>query len=250
MGGSIGEFIAGLENLSLIERISERFAVDKTTAFRRVAIAVLLLALALIAFFVWGQETETTETIVIEEDSSAPEQTSARFDEALVAGLDDVNIQEATQPVVVYVTGAVSNPGVMTLESGQRISDAIASAGGLLPDAAQAVVNFALPLTDGMHVHIPSTSEVSADVPQDGLVSGEGSIAPSGEATATSSEYININTADLAALQTLNGIGPATAQKIIDYRTANGRFQTKEDLLKVSGIGEKKFAAIEARITV
>jgi len=155
------------------------------------------------------------------------------------------------QTIVVYVTGAVANPGLYTLAGTGRVGDAVQAAGGLSPEAASAVVNLAQPLADGMQIHIPRTDEVEKDEPDaSSPLPGASQTANNATPASQSSALVNINTADSATLQTLNGIGPATAQKIIEYRTAHGTFATKEEIKRVSGIGEKKYAAIEARITV
>jgi len=156
---------------------------------------------------------------------------------------------------VVYITGAVTSPGLFTLPSADRIGDAVNEAGGFKENAAIEAVNLAEQLVDGMHIHIPTAEEFS--------LRGSGSTTPSaqngsgsqttGSNTAQSSTLqgkVNINTADSTTLQTLTGIGPATAQKIIDYRNAHGPFKSKEELKNVSGIGEKKYADIADRITV
>jgi competence protein ComEA len=138
------------------------------------------------------------------------------------------------------------------LDEGLRIGDAVLLAGGLREDAAAAAVNLAEPVSDGMQVNIPTNEEVKAG---GGLavegVCGKGSSVGAGAAAGRAPQgKVNLNTADAATLQTLDGVGPSTAAKIIDYRSANGPFKTIEDLKKVSGIGDKKFAAIASKIVV
>jgi competence protein ComEA len=167
--------------------------------------------------------------------------------------------------LVVYVTGAVVQPGLVSLAQGSRIGDAVSAAGGMRDDAAPAAVNLAELVDDGIHVHIPTQGEVpatqGADTPLlSGGTSGQtGAGVPLGASSAkgssssasgSTSGKVNINTADATTLQTLDGVGPATAQKIIDYRNAQGPFRSKDDLKNVSGIGEKKFAALVDRIAV
>ena len=108
-------------------------------------------------------------------------------------------------------------------------------AGGFTDKADKSSLNLAKQLEDGEQILIPDIGASSG-----GSVSG----------SMSSDGKININTADLAALQTLSGVGPATAQKIIDYRTANGKFKTIEDIKKVSGIGDKTFQKFKDKICV
>jgi competence protein ComEA len=163
----------------------------------------------------------------------------------------------APEPLFVYLTGAVITPGVFELEQGARLNDAIEQAGGLAEGAATSYINLAAPLMDGQHVHIPSAAEIEsgeaakiaaggASTPATGATA-----ATAGSSAATAGEQkVNINTADNAELETLPGVGVATAQRIIDYREKNGLFTSVEGLKDVSGIGEKKYAELADRICV
>lgn len=144
-------------------------------------------------------------------------------------------------PMVVDVRGEVMRPGVYELPLGSRIQDAIEAAGGLTLKADQSQINRAALLADGQQIIIPSKLS--------GRVIGDVTIGI-GSSTPSLGELININTADLAALDSLPGIGPALAQRIIDYRDANGPFQSIEEIMNVTGIGESIFANIQSLITV
>lgn len=151
----------------------------------------------------------------------------------------------APEPVrlCVYVSGEVESPGIYYLDEGQRVADAVALAGGLSERAAPEAVNLARTLVDGEQILIPAKQESSA--------SGVDASAGAYVATAPSANArININTATALQLQELDGIGEATAAKIIADREANGPFRTIEDLTRVSGIGEKKLEALRDRICV
>jgi competence protein ComEA len=173
---------------------------------------------------------------------------------------EDIADTSTTAVVIVFVSGAVENPGLYELEAGQRIGDAVNMAGGIRADGAMDAVNLAAPLEDGQQIRIPTAEEAAAASAQPGAATSDGTLAGSGEGDAGQSTTasagisaegkVNINTADATTLQTLTGIGPATAQKIIDYRTANGPFASIEELRNVSGIGEKKYAAIAGSICV
>ena len=139
----------------------------------------------------------------------------------------------------VYVTGAVANPGVYSLDEGLRVCDAVEAAGGLTEDADASTVNLARVLSDGEHIALPTKAEVETALAQ-GSAGG----------AAVASSLVNINTADASALETLSGVGSATAQAIISDREQNGPFSTIEDLMRVDGIGEKKFAKLKDSICV
>lgn len=145
--------------------------------------------------------------------------------------------------VVVHVAGAVVHPGVYRLPIGSRVADAVAAAGGALGNAALDAVNLARILSDGEQVRLPTTDEVAS-----------GMVAPAagggvGAGASGAAGLVNLNTASAAELETLPGIGAATAQKIVDDREANGPFATPEDLMRVTGIGAKKFEALKDLVT-
>src|SRR5690606_25448972 len=152
------------------------------------------------------------------------------------------------QPLRVYITGAVLRPDVYSLPPGSIVRDLVRLAGDFTDAAAVEAVNLALPLADGMHVHVPAQDEVLAEPP---VISGPAPQANSltGDA-ALPGALVNINTASIAELETLPGIGPALAQKIVDHRAEHGPFATIEAILDVSGIGPAKFEAIRDLITV
>lgn len=152
--------------------------------------------------------------------------------------------------IVVHITGAVKTPGVVKINEGSRIEDVIEAAGGLTEDADISNVNLAYIVEDGIKIRIPSLND-EADNGQNYITedSGEG-IVISDEATSNSSALININTASQTELETLNGIGPSIASRIITYREENGKFKTIEDIKNVTGIGESKYENIKDFITV
>lgn len=156
------------------------------------------------------------------------------------AALDPAEKQEADAPTIaVYVTGAINKPGVVKLAAGSRVIDAVNLCGGVLPTADVDKVNMAQPLKDGAQVSVPAKP-----------AAGTGSQDGRSPAAAQGDGKVNINTADVKAFDSLPGIGPALAQRIIDYRAAEGSFQTLEDLKKVRGIGEEKFAKMKDKITL
>lgn len=145
-------------------------------------------------------------------------------------------------PITVHVTGAVRNPGVYQLAPGTHVHDAVTAAGGGLAEANLQSMNLAALLQDGQRIWVPGADEqdpekqsTEQEQPQTG---------------SSDNVLININTADQAELESLPGIGPVTAQKIIAYREANGAFPDIEAIQQVPGIGPGIFAKIKALISV
>ena len=153
--------------------------------------------------------------------------------------------------VVVHVIGEVNNPGVVTLKEGSRIIDAINKAGGKTEEADLSKINLAYIVEDGTQIYIPRINE---NLNQVNLISdgaGIGVIINDSNMEENKVEVkVNINTANKEKLETLPGIGETTAQKIIDYREANGKFKTIEDIKNVSGIGDTKYDSLKDKITV
>ncbi len=157
--------------------------------------------------------------------------------------------EEAKVTIYVDVSGAVKEPSVIMIAEGSRVFEAIEAAGGVTKDANISQINRAEILEDGTFLYIPTDSEV-----KDGTAAAASSGSYNGDTTGSSSGSgqgkININTADSTALQELNGVGPATAEKIIDYRTNIGKFNKIEDIKNVSGIGDKTFEKLSPHIKV
>ena len=149
------------------------------------------------------------------------------------------------ESLVVHVAGAVSVPGIHDLPLGSRVADAIAVAGGLTPSADVSRINLAAPVADGERVYVVATGEASPP-----------SVASGGTPTAGSagdpagSGPVNLNSADAAALDELPGVGPATAEAILEHRAKVGAFTSVDQLLDVPGIGEAKLEALRDLVTV
>jgi competence protein ComEA len=143
--------------------------------------------------------------------------------------------------VMVYVSGEVAKPAVYAVPTGGRVADAVRQAGGFTSAADQAAVNLVLPLSDGLHVHVPSLADAVA-IP---VISGPGATGPGAPAGR-----LNLNTATAEELQALPEIGPVMAEAIVAYREQNGPFSAVDDLLDVPGIGPGTFEAIAELVTV
>jgi len=144
-----------------------------------------------------------------------------------------------TQETVIFVDikGAVKNPGVYQMKVGDRVKDALEAAGGLTEEADSQKVNLAKRLEDQMAIVVPKVGEEAEEIP-----------AGETRKEATKEGKVNINTATVEELKTLKGVGEKKAEAIIEYRKKNGSFQTKEDLMKVRGIGKKLFESFQERI--
>lgn len=200
---------------------------------KKVAILVLLILIIGVGFAAKnGMAAERNL------ESNIPEEVETQADET------------STQTIYVDIGGAVKEPMLAELPSGSRVEDAIIAAGGLTDTADISSINRAEFLEDGVKIFIPEIAEESDD--SSSAVPGVTTSGSSSDSslTGSASGKININTADSTQLQEITGIGPATAQKIIDYRTSNGRFKSIEDIKNVSGIGDKTFEKMKDQITV
>ena len=177
---------------------------------------------------------------------------------------DQIDVKESTDnseekkiessEIAVYISGEVKTPQVVKMKTGDRLVDAVEKCGGMTKDADLNAVNLALLLKDEAHYIIPKIGDtnISTQSSANASTSGEKTVnQSSGNNTSNSSNTkVNINTADKTALMSLPSIGEKTAQKIIDYRENVGKFNIKEDLKNVSGIGDKKYSQLEEFITV
>ena len=158
--------------------------------------------------------------------------------------------------IFIYITGEVINPGVVILNEGSRIVDAINAAGGTTSNANIKKVNLVFVLEDGMKVNIPNNSDLksNADFEYITFNSGDGGNDVNSESTKSnyskSNDIVNINTATQTELESLPGIGPSLALKIINYRKENGKFSSIDEIKNVSGIGDSKFEEMKKYINI
>ena len=197
-------------------------------------VAFLFILIAL--FILLGKDGEEELLIEGRENTSTVEQLAA-----------EESLEENPEPkeIFVHLSGAVNKPGVLKLSEGTRVYEAVEMAGGLEVDADSSGINLARTLQDEERIHIPREGEVQTSPvlytnnPMQSMVGGTGQ-----------SGLININSADSAALQTLTGIGPSTAEKIMDYRQSSGPFRSIEQIKEVSGIGEKTYQKFKDKICI
>ena len=233
--------------------------------------AILLLIAGAVTMFLMpsGEDFQPQSKIVASSLNSSPQnqadssntslasQNSQAQSDNIVSNpqlLSSSETNQDTSPVkiwYVYVTGAVKSPGVYKLSEDSRIFQAVDAAGGFTSKADETSLNLAEPLADGVHVHVATKGERNNNQ-QNNLVRIPGVaqnnsiiIAPSGNGN-----LVDINRASESELQRLNGIGPALAKQIIEYRQSHGAFTRPEDLLKVSGIGQAKLKNIRSQIQV
>ncbi|HEV2820118.1 MAG TPA: ComEA family DNA-binding protein [Solirubrobacteraceae bacterium] len=172
---------------------------------------------------------------------------SAGEEEAAPQGTPAVRVEEERKGggrAVVHVAGAVREPGVYRLREGDRVADAVDRAGGATGRADLTLVNLAAEVEDGRQVVVPQRGPAGGTPPAGGTAgsssAGVGGVTPP----------VNLNTATLEQLDTLEGVGPGIAQRILDYRDAQGSFGSVDELGQVPGIGEKRLASLRDKVTV
>lgn len=170
---------------------------------------------------------------------------SSVTDTAQTLGAAETEQVSTSAHVVVHVDGAVMLPGVYELADGARVNDAIELAGGLTAEADTSTLNLAAKLADGQKVTVPLVGEST-----NSASSGEAMLSADGSGSSAANTLVNINTASADELDTLPGVGPSTAATIIQDREQSGPFTSIEDIMRISGIGEKKFAKIKDYICV
>ena len=190
-----------------------------------IGVAVLLLvALAYVGFNFFTSSSNAGFSVEHEQTEAQADDSSAR--------------------IYVHVAGEVKNPGMVELESDERVAVAIEKAGGATENALLDSINLAKKCEDGEQISVPS--KVSTETSS----ASSTETAEAASSSTSSNGKVNINTADASGLQQISGIGPSKAQKIIAYREQNGKFKSVEDLTNVSGIGEKTLASIKDQICV
>ena len=187
-------------------------------------------------------------------EASIPFATTSVASNLIASNTDASSALPSAANITVYVSGEVVKPGVYVLLVTARVIDALQAAGGATNQADLVVVNLAAPLVDAAQVFIPrmgSTPRVTFPRPHAGInLPIAGGSGGAGGGTTSAAGIVDINSATLSELDALPGVGPSTAQAIIDYRTANGPYASVDDLLNVRGIGPSKLAAMRARVRV
>ena len=207
-----------------------------STVNRRLVLFVFLFVLAIAA-------------ILVSLNSAKPYKSSSTHDESNIsAATSSVESSLIIQKpnVFVHVVGEVVNPGIFMVQSQARLFDAIFAAGGFTKLADQSSINLAREVSDGEQIVVFATGSGGSIITGAGI---SGSLA-NGGGSMQSKALVSLNRASQLELESLPGVGPTLAGRMIDWRTANGGFKKKEDLLKVSGIGQKLFASMKDKLTL
>lgn len=225
-------------------------ALGRYTVSRQAVIGVVLVVAVVVAMLggrYYLARSEAAPEAVPETARVSAEDGPAAPDETTPTG----GTAPTPTTVTVHVAGQVRRPGVVTLPAGSRVSTALEEAGGETAKADLGGVNLARPLVDGEQVVVPEPGEtpVAAAPPPSGAAA-PGSAPTPGAPADEAGAPVNLNTADLATLETLPGVGPVLAQRILDWRTEHGQFTAVEELGEVSGVGEKTFAQLAPKVTV
>lgn len=207
--------------------------------------------------------TDEEIDLEIEELEENSENGEGQEDEEIESEVDDTNNSgNVKSKIYIHITGEVNNPGVVTLDEGSRIVDAINAAGGTTSNADISKINLVYILEDGMKINIPDNSELKENINYEYITkgSGDGKVTENdgsdykneSSKSSNSAKYsiVNINSATQTELESLPGIGPSLALKIINYRKENGRFSSIEEIKEVSGIGEAKYNELKKYITI
>lgn len=218
--------------------------IQKNRLFSSVIALSLVLVVMISTLIILLFTQQSSENIVVEplEESRSKEEQQLEKEES------SKKKEPSPEKLVVDIKGAVKNPGVYGVTSDMRLIDAINLAGGFTGEADQSQMNLALRLTDQLMIYVPKNGE---ELPMEQSLkqpvkSGE----KVNEEVASKGLKVNLNTASVAELQTLAGVGLKKAEDIIRYREENGSFQQIEELTKVSGIGEKTYEALKEQLTV
>ncbi len=185
---------------------------------------IVMLAILIVAgsFYSFWQKNTVVEV------ASSPESISAK---------NDFHQPEQTDEIIVYISGAVHKPGVFKAAGTARVFDIVEMAGGLTAEADRAKINLAQNIKDGMHIHVMDKLPVSNEHSE-----------VTGTSKAKGDKKVNINHADKSELDTLPGVGPALAERIIEYRQKNGSFTNIDELRNVPGVGASKFEKMKEKI--
>lgn len=190
------------------------------------SIIVGVLAIYLVYHYVTNSSSEYIEENIYIETNNQPEEKNKIF---------------------LHITGEVNAPGIIEIDEGARLADVIEAAGGFTENADINKINLAYIVKDGQKINIPNVNYVDTN---SYITENMGENIIIEDITSSSTNLVNINTATQTELETLTGIGPSTALKIIKYREENGKFKTIEEIKNVAGIGDSKFEAIKDEICV
>lgn len=221
------------------------------------AYAACALLVALLGWRVLRSENPGTASAAASNPaaSTAWRSSGAAPDGASSGGSGNGAVTVGTAPAgdaIVHVVGAVRYPGVYRFKNGLRVQDAVRRAGGARPGADLQAINLAAKLTDAQQVVVPRRATAGASSPGAATSAGSTPAAAGGAAGSAvpAAAPVNLNSATAEQLDTLDGVGPATAQKILEYRAQHGGFRSVDDLAQISGIGPKRLESLRGKVVV
>lgn len=231
---------------------------------KKIIISVILLIILAVGFIIYILAGNSSEYSALDLENDAVVESGEDVDngqENSMQSADNTNVtddgndidntNQVTEEVVeiaVHITGEVKKQGLIYLKEGSRVADAIEKAGGETKNADLSQINLAYVLQDGQKIYVPNKNEkISQYITGN---SGNNGTEENNNINSKEDKKVNINTANQSELDSLPGIGPSIAQKIIDYREENGNFKTIEELQNVKGIGDAKYEEIKDRVTV
>ena len=208
----------------------------------------MIIAVIVIAIGVYGFFSMQKHNTVLNLNEMLVEENREEVNQEI----DEVKEKEEVGNIVVHITGAVKNKGILRLPEGSRISDAIEAAGGETKEADLDSINLAYVLEDGQKIYIPSQEDKENNEQKQYITTESGDTTNIKENSRIEgvNQKVNINTANQSELETLPGIGPSLASRIIEYREQNGKFNTIEELKNVKGIGDAKFEDLKNSATI
>ncbi len=213
---------------------------------KKIILSIILISIILILFIIYMLNTNSNDEISLESLTVAGSDVESNT-------IENLTIEEEVEgeKIAIHIIGEVKKEGIVYLEKGSRIVDAIKEAGGATKEADLSQINLAYELQDGQKIYIPNKNEkiseyITRSSGNNVIIEGNNSSVQ----TEGKENKVNINTANLNELDSLPGIGPSLAKRIIEYREENGNFKSIEELQNVKGIGDAKYSDIKDNVTV
>ena len=197
--------------------------------WKRIIFFIMILTICIAGLFIKNKLSHQEEIFVLSEENSKGD---LEIEKDTNIEINESTNEVSSKEVTVYISGEVNSPGIVTVNSGERLANVVEKVGGVTSNADLNQVNMAIKVEDEEHYIIPKIGEV---------LEVQESIMAENNGTKEDSSKININKATIEELDSLPGVGEATANKIVNYRDKNGEFKSIEEIKNVNGIGDKKF---------
>ena len=197
--------------------------------WKRIIFFIMILTICIAGLFIKNKLSHQEEIFVLSEENSKGD---LEIEKDTNIEINESTNEVSSKEVTVYISGEVNSPGIVTVNSGERLANVVEKVGGVTSNADLNQVNMAIKVEDEEHYIIPKIGEV-LEVQENIMAENNG--------TKEDSSKININKATIEELDSLPGVGEATANKIVNYRDENGEFKSIEEIKNVNGIGDKKF---------